>query len=167
MGESTQVPEQRHEGQGIAVGESSWGRSPAPAGAGGARSLSFPTSGTEGGVGQRTPDAGACRFLFLQEDIFALPEHNITLSTLRRLSECRVRPGSGGPTLPTEGERQAVSCCSSHHGSALHTLTPSLSHSVKNQMPTALPGATDSLDTAIPGRADTARAGIVAREHSC
>lgn len=58
--------------------------------------LSFPPSGTEGGVGQRTPDVGACRFLFLQEGIFVLPEHNIALSTLRRLSECRVRLGSEG-----------------------------------------------------------------------
>lgn len=63
MGESTQVPEQRHEGQGIPVRELSWGRSPAPGGAGGARSLFFPTSGT-GEVLARGPrmlePAGSC-----------------------------------------------------------------------------------------------------------
>lgn len=49
--------------------------------------FSFPSARTEGGVGQRTPDAVSCRFLLLQEGIFVLPEHRITLSTLRWLSE--------------------------------------------------------------------------------
>ena len=49
--------------------------------------LSFPSTRTEGGAGRRTPDAGACRFLFLQEGLFVLAEHNITLSTLCWLSE--------------------------------------------------------------------------------
>lgn len=71
----------------ISVGE------PVPRGAGGACG-SFPTCNTEEGVGQRTPDAGPCRFLFLQEGIFALPEHNITLSTLLGLPKRRVRLGN-------------------------------------------------------------------------
>lgn len=55
--------------------------------------LSFPSTRTEGGVGQRTPDAGACRFLLLQEGIFVLPEDSITLSTLHWLSEGWVEAG--------------------------------------------------------------------------
>lgn len=49
--------------------------------------LYFPSARTEAGVGQRTPDAGACRFLLLLEGIFVLPECSSTLSTLHWLSE--------------------------------------------------------------------------------
>lgn len=49
--------------------------------------LSFPSARTEAGGGQRTPDAGACRFLLLLQGIFVLTEHSTTLSTFHWLSE--------------------------------------------------------------------------------
>lgn len=75
---------------------------------------------TEGGVGQRTPDAGACRFLLL----FVLPEHSTTLSTLCWLQRVGVRLGS-------EADEQTHTSYQVGEGnSALHPPTSPLSHSV-------------------------------------
>lgn len=49
--------------------------------------LPLPSARAEEGGGQRTPDAGVCRFLLLPEGIFVLPELSTTLSTFHWLSE--------------------------------------------------------------------------------
>lgn len=83
----------------------------------------FSSTRTEGGVGQKTPDAGACRFLLLQEGVFVLPEHRTTLSILY-CQRVGVRLGSEA------AEQTHTSHQVGERNGALHPPTSPLSHSM-------------------------------------